>query len=128
MNPADWPVSMTDQSWRKRDQKKLHPERGSSLLESRTSEFGRQARTSLSPILGRDKPPDLWPSRACSTCGCPKARYYLPERSVLTLPRDYQGYLDELSEEEKWTLEELAEPQVLRAGHLGDGGDPPVAV
>ncbi len=78
----------------------------------------REKAPEFTSVLGRDKPPNLWPSRACNTCDCPEACHDLPEHSVLTLPRYYyQGYLDELIEEGKWTLEELAGHPNLKPRH-----------
>jgi len=69
-------------------------------------------------VLSRDEPPNLWPSRACNTCDCPETCHDLPEHSVLTLPRYYyQGHLDELIEERRWTLEELAGHPNLKPRH-----------
>ncbi|MCS4155486.1 hypothetical protein GGQ03_002789 [Salinibacter ruber] len=78
----------------------------------------REKAPEFASVLRRDEPPNLWPSRACNTCDCPEACHDLPEHSVLTLPRYYyQGYLDELIEEGKWTLEELVGHPNLKPRH-----------
>ncbi|MCS4178184.1 hypothetical protein GGP96_002929 [Salinibacter ruber] len=103
----------------------VHPDGGELFARTDlTGELGEQIQEArenapeFTSVLRRDEPPNLWPSRACNTCDCPEACHDLPEHSVLTLPRYYyQGYLDELIEEGKWTLEELAGHPNLKPRH-----------
>ncbi len=77
----------------------------------------RERAPEFTSVLRRDEPPNLWPSRACNTCGCPEPCHSLPEHSVLTLPRLYYGHLDEIIEEGHWTLEELQGHSHLKPKH-----------
>lgn len=77
----------------------------------------RERAPEFASMLRRDEPPNLWPSRACNTCGCPEPCHSLPKHSVLTLPRLYYGHLDEIIEEGHWTLEELQGHAHLKPKH-----------
>ncbi len=107
------------------DPEYVHPEDGNLFtLSGLTGEIDDQVKEAREKapefvsVLRRDEPPGLWPSRACNTCDCPQDCHDLPEHSVLTLPRYYyQGYLDGLIEEGRWTSEELAVHQNLKPRH-----------
>jgi hypothetical protein len=103
----------------------VHPDDGELLTRTDlTGELDEQIQEAhekapeFTAVLGRNEPPNLWPSRACNTCDCPETCHDLPEHSVLTLPRYYyQGHLDELIEEGRWTLEELVGHPNLKPRH-----------
>ncbi|WP_259182564.1 DUF2779 domain-containing protein [Salinibacter ruber] len=102
----------------------VHPNDGELFTRTDlTGELGEQIQEArekapeFTSILGRDEPPNLWPSRACNTCDCPEPCHSLPEHSVLTLPRLYYGHLDEIIEEGRWTLEEIQGHSHLKPKH-----------
>ena len=102
----------------------VHPDDGDLFIRTDlTGELGerieeaREKVPEFTTVLGRDEPPTLWPSRACNTCDCPEPCHDLPEHSVLTLPRLYYGHLDQITDQGRWTLEELQGHTHLKPKH-----------
>ncbi|WP_158666507.1 DUF2779 domain-containing protein [Salinibacter altiplanensis] len=89
-------------------------------LTGELSDYVQEAREKVpafAAVLGRDQPPNLWPSRACNTCDCPEPCHDLPDHSVLTLPRLYYGHLSQIIEEGRWTLSEIEGHPHLKPKH-----------